>query len=118
METLRETKWAQAVENAKIDRLGHAPHVAVHDALVHTKHFHGGAHMDVLPGAEGFDEHWITAHMRQEAELDLRVVSQHVPRCSHEGSAHLPPKFGTNGDVLQIGIAAAQAPRLGDGLVK
>ena len=76
--------------------------------------------MDVLTGPEGLDEHRVPTHVRQQAELDLRVVSrdQHVPRCGHEGPAHLPPEFRTNGDILQIRVAAAESARLGDGLIE
>ena len=51
--------------------------------------------------------------MRHDAQLDLAVVGagDHAPRRRHEGFAHPPPFRRADGDVLQVGVVAGQAPR-------
>ncbi len=58
--------------------------------------------------------------MRQHAEFDLRVVrrDEHTSGIRREGAADLATGGRTHRDVLQVGIAAAQAPSCGNGLVE
>src|SRR5215208_954465 len=62
----------------------------------------------------------IFSAVRQDAELDLRVVGrdQHVPRVGDKGPADLAAEWRANRDVLQVGVAAAQASGGGDRLVE
>src|SRR5262249_26323960 len=58
--------------------------------------------------------------VRQEAELDLRVVGgDETPAgCRHEGGADAPAFFGAYGDVLQVGIRAGEPAGRRDRLVE
>lgn len=59
--------------------------------------------------------------MRQQAQLYLAVVGRHEHLAHaqrHEAFANLTPEISAHGNVLQVGIAAAQTPRGGDGLIE
>ena len=59
-------------------------------------------------------------HVRQHAQLDLAVVGgkQQPARRRDKGAADLPADLGANRNVLQIGVAAADAAGGGARLVK
>ena len=59
---------------------------------------------------EGAEQGRVLGQVGQHPQLYLRVVrGQEQPSLGrHEGLAHLPPQLGTHGDVLEVGIAAAQ----------
>ena len=76
--------------------------------------------MDVVAARERVDQRLVAGQVREHAQLDLRVVGgdQHVPGLGDEGAADLAADLGADRDVLQVRIAAAQAPGRGDRLVE
>jgi hypothetical protein len=103
-----------AVNDPEVDGLGHPPHVGSHlisRDVVDQRRRDG---VNVVAPGKGVDQEGIAAHVRQQAKLDLRVVSRHQHRIikeleframvSDEGPAHPSPQFGADGDVLQVGV--------------
>ena len=82
VQPLRQAERAEAVEDAEIHRLGHAPHVVVHRRQFDAENLHRRAGVDVLAAVERLDEHRVLAEMGQQAQFDLRVVHRHqaMPR--------------------------------------
>ena len=62
--------------------------------------------MEVLALAEGCDEMLVAREMREQAQLDLRVIAreEHTARSHLEGRSHAMPELGTSRDVLQVGV--------------
>ena len=120
VQPLRQAERAEAVEDTEIHRLGHTPHVVVHRCQLHPENLHCGAGMDVLAAMERLDQHRVLAEMGQQPQFDLRVIHRHQAMAGggDEGAANLAPQLRADRDVLQVGIAAAQAPGLGDRLVE
>ena len=86
----------------------------------HAENFLRGARVDVLAGAKGFDEHGVLGEMRQDAQLDLRVVGgeQRPAGLGDERGANLAAELGAHGDVLQVGVGGAEAAGGGAGLAE
>ena len=61
--------------------------------------------------AERVDQRLVARQVREHAQLDLRVVrrDQHVARVGDERAPDFAAELGPDRDVLQVGIAAAQA---------
>jgi hypothetical protein len=76
--------------------------------------------VDVFAAAERVDQHLVAGHVREHAQLDLRVVGgdQHVARLGDERTPDLAADLGADRDVLQVGIAAAEATGCRDGLIE
>ena len=76
--------------------------------------------MDVLPEGEGLAHGRIAGKMRQQAQLDLRIVriDEHAARRGDERAAHLAAHLRAHGDILQVRLAGGDAPGGGDRLVK
>ena len=85
-----------------------------------AEHLRRRAIVDVLAARERVDQHLLARQVRQDAQLDLRVVGgdQDVAGLGDERAADVAPDLGADRDVLQVGIAAAQAPGRGDRLVE
>ena len=66
--------------------------------------------MNVLAIAEGLEQQRIVGEMRQQTQLDLRIVRhQQFPALArNESGADLAAQRGADGDVLQIGIRRRQ----------
>ena len=64
------------------------------------------------PGAVGLDQQLVAGEVRQQPQLDLRVVGgeQNVAGLGDEGGANLAAQLGADGNVLQIGIDRRQPP--------
>ena len=70
--------------------------------------------MDVFPLLEGFDKPLFFAHGCGDAQLHLAVIRRHqdvVGTARHKGLADFSTLCGSDGDVLQVGVLAAQTPR-------
>ena len=82
--------------------------------------FSAGAVVDVLAAAERVDERFLAGHVREHAQLDLRVVGrdQDVARRGDERTPNLAAELGADRDVLQVRIRAAQTARRRDRLVE
>ena len=86
----------------------------------HAEHACGGLGVEILPASECRDEPFVSRKVREETQLDLRVVGaqEHaVFRCD-ERRADAAPELGAHGDVLQVGVRARQPARRGNRLVE
>ena len=70
--------------------------------------------MDVVAIGEGSAQRRHVGDVRGEAQLDLRIVGREddVARLGHEGVADLAARFGTDRNVLQVGIGRGEPPGL------
>ena len=68
--------------------------------------------MYILPPPEGIQQRRILGQMRQHPQFNLRIVRRQQPAAGigHKSPPHLPPLFRPHRNVLQIGVAAADAP--------
>ena len=80
----------------------------------------GGAAVDILTLPEGLDQGFLARDVRQDAQLDLRVVrdEQLHPLVSDEPAPNLPSNLRAHRDVLQVRVRTGQATRRRDRLVK
>ena len=109
-----------AVDNSKINGLGGA---AVRGVLRHgadAENFLRGARVDVLPGLERFDQHRVLGKMRQDAQLDLRIIGreQRIAGASGKRGANLAAEFSAYGNVLQVRVGGTQTSRGRAGLAE
>ena len=90
------------------------------ERTVRTEHAFGRAIVDVDAIAKCVDQRAVAGQMREDAELDLRIVggNQHVVRLGDKRAPDLAAKRRPNRNVLQVGIAAAQTAGRSDRLVK
>ena len=99
----REAEVAQAVEQAEIDDLGEAPLIGRNLLLWDAKDFSRRPRMNVFAAGKGVEQHRVVGHMRQHAELDLRVICREqdvTGPARHERTPHLLTNFGSDGNVL------------------
>ena len=105
-ERLREAERAHAIDDAEVDDFGLAPRLGRHHQRRHVHHFRRRARVDVFAAAEGLDQHRIARHVREQPQLDLRIIRHHhfPARPRHEGGADLAAQFRLDGDVLQVRV--------------
>ena len=110
LQPLGQTPARDAVENGEVDRLGAGTGVA----LLTAKQFARGAIVDVLAGGKGLFQRRDIGNMRRQPELDLAIVgSQYdIAGRGHKGLPDLPPDFGADRNILQIGLGRGQASGL------
>ena len=97
---------AHAIGDAEVDALGVA---ALHrrDAVErHVVHHGRSRGVNVLVARKGFLERGIVGQVRQDAQLNLRIVGADQPpaRAGDERAPHAPAHFRFDRDVLQIWI--------------
>ena len=68
--------------------------------------------VNVVAASEGLDQQRIVGKVRQQAQLDLRIVGgkQHISRLGDERCTDLAPKLRSNGNVLQVRILRRSRP--------
>ena len=120
LHSLCQTEGRDAVDDAKVGRLGFAALIAVHlfDGL--SVDARGGGGMDVLAGAEVFNHILIATEVRHDAQLHLRIVGreEEAALLGHEGLANLAAVLSPHGDVLQVGVARRKATGGRHGLIE
>ena len=91
-EALGEAEGRDTVRDAEVDHFSGAALIAVDLLGGDIEEACGGGGMDVLPGAEGFEESGILTEGGEDAELDLGVVGgEELPTVARdEGFAYLP----------------------------
>src|SRR4051794_35183759 len=67
----RQAVGRDAVDDAEVDGFGAAALLACYFAKRYAEDLRGDGRVDVLLGAEGFDEVFIFAEVREQAQLDL-----------------------------------------------
>src|SRR5690606_29549705 len=80
----------------------------------------GGFPVDVAAGVEGGHEGRIGREVCEQAKLDLRVIcsEQLPPFPGNESAPDVATEFPADGDVLQVGVAGAEATGGCHGLVE
>ena len=112
LQPLREAERGHAVDHAEVDGLSHAALVRGDLGLGNAEDQGRGLPVDVLPLPEGLEEDRVLRKVGQDGKLDLRVVGADEPhaRRRHEGGADAPSLLLADGDVLEVGVLARQAP--------
>ena len=120
MDVLGKGEGGNAVDDAKVHRLGRPAHVGRHPVRGHSKDLRGGDGVDVHPIPEGLNHGLIPGHVGQQPQLDLGVVGvhQHPAGPGHKHGAHLRPQGGAHRDILQVGLGGGQPPGGGDGVLE
>ena len=108
IERLRQTVCLLAVHDAEVHRLGAAAQLRGHLVNSDTEHARGGLGMEVLALVEGTHQMLVAREVRQQPQLDLRVVDGHKDRAllHRERLFDRMAQLGASGDVLQVGIGA------------
>ena len=108
----RQAEPRNPIDDAEIDRLGAPARHRVHALHRHAEHFAGGTGMDVLAALEAFAQRGDVGHMRQQPQLDLRVVGadQQIARFGDERMPDAATLFSADRDVLQVWIGRRQPP--------
>ena len=120
-ERLGEPKCRLAVEDAKVHRLGDAPHRRCDVGRRHAADGRRGPRVDILAGGESGPHRRIAGEMREDPELDLRVVGGYespARLARQERRADLLPFGCPRGDVLQIRVAGTEPARRGHRLIE
>ena len=73
-ELLGEAEGRKAVNHAEIDDFGDAAMLARLRERRDAENFLRGARVDVFAAAESFDQDGILGKMREDAQLDLRII--------------------------------------------
>src|SRR5205823_11165957 len=76
--------------------------------------------VDVLPAFERVAQRRLAGDVREDAQLDLRVVGgeQFVTRLGDERGADLTPQLGADRDRLEVRVRGREPAGGGDGLVE
>ena len=104
---LREAKRLLPVDDAEVHRLRAGAKLGRH--FLHRDAEHAARRRCVEIGAavESRDQVLVTRQVREQAKLDLRVVSREKQRVlveRHEALANVATELSTHGDVLQIRV--------------
>src|SRR5262249_38167623 len=120
VERAREAEIGLAVREAVVDRLGDAALLGRDFLARHAEYFGGGLRVDVDAIAERRRQQRIARQVREDAQLDLRVVGrdQNVARRRDKAATDLHAEVAADRNVLEIGILGRDAPGLGDNLVE
>ena len=72
------------------------------------------------PRRKAFNQDRIFGKMRQDAQLDLRIIGgeDQIALSADEGGANFAAEFGADGNILQIWIRRAEAAGGSAGLVE
>ena len=108
----RQTKARDAIDHAKVDRLGLTTHVRRHLVQWHAEHFRSGQRVNVDAVLKRLLKLGDIGDMRQYPQLDLGIVKrdQRLARLCDKCLADAPPFFGPDRDVLQVRIGRGQPP--------
>ena len=119
MQRLRQAVGLLTIHDAKVHGLGATAQIGRYLGHRHTKHARRRLGMEVLALVKGAHQVLVTREMREQTQLDLRVVHRQKDAslaCRKrrlDGTAQLRARR----DVLQVRVARGQTPRCRDGLV-
>ena len=107
LEAVGEAVRRQAVDDAVVDHLGLGPGAGIGLAPQDLRG-RGGVH--VLAAAEDVLQHLLVRDVREQPQLDLRVVrgDQAVALLGHEAGADLAPQLRADRDVLEVRVRARE----------
>ncbi len=109
-----------AVHDAKVHGLRAAPQLRGHLLHRHAKHARRRGTVEVRALVERRDQVLVAGKVREQPQLDLRVVAgqKHAVLRHGERRPHAVSQLGPRWDVLQIRVGAREPARRGDGLVQ
>ena len=109
-----------AVDDAEVCRFCLAAHVGGYVVYIYLIYLGSGGGVDVVSAEEGFYHVLIFAEVCHDAQLYLRVVGREelAAGVGDERLADFLSVFVADGDVLQVGIAGAEASGSGHRLVE
>ena len=110
---LREGEGGDAVDDAEVHGLGTTPHLRRHVLRLDVEHARRRQRVEVLARAERPAHGLVARDVREQAQLDLRIVGvdEDIPRRGDEHPAHLAAELGACGDVLQVRLGRREPPR-------
>ena len=84
----------------------------------HAEHLRSCQRVNVIPAPVGFDEQRIMRKVRQQPQLDLRIISrqEYVARLRNERRANSASQLGANRNILQVRICRRQPACRSSGL--
>jgi hypothetical protein len=108
---LAEPTVPLTVNHPEIHGLCSRPVFARELFFAQLENFERGTGVNVLAGAKSVQQHRILRQMREDAQLDLRVIRahEHVAGGRDERLTDLASELGANGNVLQIRVGRRQA---------
>src|SRR3954464_1612938 len=108
------------VDGREVDGLRSCAHFTRHAGEINIEDQRRGLPMDVAAGLECSDERGIAGKMREQAQLDLRIVrrDEYVTGGRNKPASNVAPQLTANRDVLKVGIARRQTARGRDSLVE
>ena len=119
-ELVRETEGRRAVDDPEVHRLG-ARALLGRDRVGRDPGDLGRrAAVDVLAAAEGLDQALVARVVREDAQLDLRIVGREQPAAlgRHEGLANAHALGAADRDVLDVRMRRREPARRGAELVE
>src|SRR4051812_18530101 len=95
LELLRQGVRSLSVDGGEVDRLRASAHLARDVRQWHLEDERSGLPVNVSAGLECLDECRVAREMRQEPQLDLRIVrgEEHVSRGGDESAAYIPSEL-------------------------
>ena len=119
LEVLGEPERRDPVDDPEVDHLRDRALAGRQLGRVHAEHLRGGRRVDVLAAREGLAQLRLAGDVREDPQLDLRVVGreQLVPRLGDEGRADLATELGADRDRLEVRVRRREPARRGDRLV-
>lgn len=120
VQRLAETKRLLPIDDAEVDRLGTRAHIGRYLVNRHAKDIGSRMGMEVLATQECVDEPLITRKMREQPQLNLRVIGrqEHTVRRRDEGLADAATELRAHGNVLQVGIGRGEPACRRDRLIE
>ena len=102
-----------AVNNAKIDGLGAAPHFRRHIGQGNAKHFRRRHGVNIQAIGKGLPQAFDLGHMGQNTQLDLAIIGtyQNMVRGRNKSRSDAATILGTDRDILQIRVGRRKPPR-------
>ena len=109
VQVARESEVADAVDDAEVDGLRVAAQLGRDLIQGDAEDLGGRARVDVLAALERIDEVLVARHVREQAQLDLRVIGRQqvvIPLTRLKERADHASFLCTHGDVLEVRIGA------------
>ena len=107
VQRLGESEGLLAVDDAEVHRLGAAAQLRCHRLHRQTEDARGRGGVEIRPGVECRHQVLVAGQMREQAQLDLRVVRRQEQLARpqrHEATADLAAELGAHGNVLQVRV--------------
>ncbi len=116
-----QAKFRLPINDAKVHRFGITAHFLGHVLHSHAKHLRSRAAVNIFIVAEALRQHRVLGHMSQNAQLDLRIVGGHQHIICLRRLKCLANAFSflsLDGNILQVGLCAAQPSGGSDRLIE